>query len=194
VFGVEPTLSNTAGSLVGNVVTGVWGDVNQGSHTGEGVLATANDTVAIFGQNNSDLPTAQFQNLTTFGNASVFKTVGISGTCVIAANGNLNCTGAKSAVVPVEHGQKMVALYAVEAPENWFEDFGSGRLANGVATVALETTYAQTVNTHIEYHVFLTPKGDCNGLYVTNETAASFEVRETARRAFEYRVRLPDCR
>jgi len=161
VFGVEPTLSNTAGSLVGNVVTGVWGDVNQGSHTGEGVLATANDTVAIFGQNNSDLPTAQFQNLTTFGNASVFKTVGISGTCVIAANGNLNCTGAKSAVVPVEHGQKMVALYAVEAPENWFEDFGSGRLANGVATVALETTYAQTVNTHIEYHVFLTPKGDC---------------------------------
>jgi hypothetical protein len=58
----------------------------------------------------------------------------------------------------------MVALYAVEAPENWFEDFGSGQLANGSATVALETTYAQTVNTHIEYHVFLTPKGDCDGL------------------------------
>jgi len=194
VFGFEPTLSNTANSLFGNVVTGVWGDVNQGSNTGEGILATADDTVAILGQNNSTgLPTAMFQNVTTNSLGFVFLAKGIAGNeCAILVDGELDCTGTKSAVVPVEHGRKMVALYALEAPENWFEDFGSGRLVNGSATVALEATYAQTVNTRTQYHVFITPKGDCNGLYVTNETAASFEVRELhgghSSIAFDYRI------
>jgi len=49
-------------------------------------------------------------------------------------DGDLFCTGSKSAVVPVDNGQRQVALYAVEAPQNWFEDFGSGRLTSA-ATV-----------------------------------------------------------
>src|ERR1019366_8679796 len=52
--------------------------------------------------------------------------------------------------------------------------------------------FAQTVNSGVEYHVFLTPKGDCKGLYVTNETTDGFEVRElgggTANIAFDYRI------
>jgi hypothetical protein len=44
----------------------------------------------------------------------------------------------------------------------------------------------------MEYHVFLTPKGDCKGLYVTDETATSFVVRElgggTSSIAFDYRI------
>jgi len=157
------------------------------------MLATADDTVAIFGQNNSaSLPTAKFLNVSSEF-AEVLLAEGPAGNgCGVDGHGDLTCTGSKSAVVPVEDGQKMVALYAVEAPENWFEDFGSGQLANGVAMVSLEATYAQTVNTNIEYHVFLTPKGDCNGLYVTNETAMSFEVRELnsgrSNIAFDYRI------
>jgi hypothetical protein len=80
----------------------------------------------------------------------------------------------------------------MEAPENWFEDAGSVRLAHGSAVVQLESVFAQTVNSGVEYHVFLTPKGDCKGLYVTNETANSFEVRELgggkASIAFDYRI------
>jgi hypothetical protein len=80
----------------------------------------------------------------------------------------------------------------VQSPENWFEDFGSGSLSNGVITVALDRTFAQTVNTGIEYHVFLTPKGDCKGLYVTKENAKGFDVRElgsgTSNVAFDYRI------
>jgi len=157
------------------------------------MLATADDTVAIFGQNNSaSLPTAKFLNVASEF-AEVLLAEGPAGNgCGVDGHGDLTCTGSKSAVVPVEDGQKMVALYAVEAPENWFEDFGSGQLANGVAMVSLEATYAQTVNTNIEYHVFLTPKGDCNGLYVTNETAASFEVHELhggrSNIVFDYRI------
>jgi hypothetical protein len=112
--------------------------------------------------------------------------------CGIETNGNLYCSGSKSAVVPVDNGSRKVALYATESPENWFEDYGFGTLVNGVATVELESVFAQTINTAEGYHVFVTPKGDCRGLYVTNQTAASFEVRELgggqASVDFDYRI------
>jgi hypothetical protein len=123
----------------------------------------------------------------------VFETFSPSffGECAIDVAGNFGCTGSKSAVVPVS-GERKVALYAVEAPENWFEDFGSGSLAGGVATITLESIFAQTVNTDMEYHVFLTPKGDCKGLFVSNEKANSFEVHELAGGSsnvgFDYRI------
>ena len=83
-------------------------------------------------------------------------------------------------------------MYAVESPENWFEDVGTGTLSSGSATVALDLTFAQTVNAGIEYHVFLTPRGDCEGLYVNNETATGFEVHELrggrSNISFDYRI------
>lgn len=105
--------------------------------------------------------------------------------------GNFGATGSKSAVVALPD-DRVVALYTVESPENWFEDFGSGELKNGVATIKLDTTFAQTVSPEAGYHVFLTPKGDCDGLYVGQETATGFQVRELHRGksnvAFDYRI------
>jgi hypothetical protein len=49
---------------------------------------------------------------------------------------------------------------------------------HGASIVHLDPDYAETVNTSLEYQVFLTPYGDCKGLYVTNRTPNSFEVRE----------------
>jgi hypothetical protein len=113
------------------------------------------------------------------------------GFCWIAGNGDMACGGSDSAVVPV-YQDRMVALYAVESPENWFDEYGGGTLSDGAASVALEPTFAQTVNTTVEYHVFLTPKGDCEGLYVTNETPAGFEVHELrggrSSVAFDYKI------
>jgi hypothetical protein len=80
----------------------------------------------------------------------------------------------------------------MESPENWFEDFGGGRLQDGASTVQIDALFAQAVNTELEYRVYLTPEGDCRGLYVTNKTASSFEVRElqggTTNVSFSYRV------
>ena len=56
----------------------------------------------------------------------------------------------------------------MQSPENWFEDFGSAKLENGRVTVSIDPRFAQIVNTGVDYHVFLTPKGDCRGLYVAN--------------------------
>jgi hypothetical protein len=44
----------------------------------------------------------------------------------------------------------------------------------------------------MDYHVFLTPNGDCKGLYVAQKLPTSFVVRElgggTASIAFDYRI------
>jgi hypothetical protein len=54
--------------------------------------------------------------------------------------------------------------------------------------------FAQTVNGDVEYHVFLTPNGECEGLYVTNKTTHGFEVHELhgghTNVAFDYRIML----
>ena len=91
--------------------------------------------------------------------------------------GNFSVTGTKSAVVKTKNG-KGVTLYAVEASENWFEDFGSARLKEGKAVVQIDSTFMETVNTDVDYHVFLTPRGQCMGLYVASQKGTSFEVGE----------------
>jgi hypothetical protein len=48
------------------------------------------------------------------------------------------------------------------------------------------------VTTANGYQVFVTPKGDCKGLYITNETTNSFEIRELSGGQssveFDYRI------
>ena len=58
--------------------------------------------------------------------------------------------------------------------------------------VRLDAKFMQTVNTRQEYHVFLTPNGDCKGLYVHQKSQGSFEVRElgggNSNIKFDYRI------
>jgi hypothetical protein len=58
--------------------------------------------------------------------------------------------------------------------------------------VALDPDFIQTVNTGRDYMVIPVPNGECKGLYVTNKTPASFEVRElgggTSSIRFDYRI------
>jgi len=192
-YGQNYSASNE-GASVGFFV-GVWGDT--GVQGNWGVLGTADDGEAIVGFNNSpsDEPTAFFENdENTNSSYLVLDTYGGSygGVCTIDVSGNLHCTGTVTAVVPVANGSKKVALNAVQSPENWFEDAGSGQLSAGEAVVNIESVFGETVNTGVEYHVFLTPNGDCKGLYVAQKSAASFVVRElgggTSSIAFDYRI------
>ncbi len=187
--GVEPSVTTGAARPVA-----VWGSTNQSG--GVAVAGTADDGYAMAAANYSvGTATVRFENQEPDDDGSlVFRTIGTAfdGDCIIDVSGNLLCSGTVSGSVRVDNGQRRVALYAMQAAENWFEDAGSARLANGSAVVHMESIFAQTVNGEVEYHVFLTPKGDCKGLYVTNETADSFEVRElgggAANIAFDYRI------
>jgi hypothetical protein len=104
--------------------------------------------------------------------------------------GDLAVTGTKSAAVRHPDGSRRLT-YAVESPEAWLEDFGRGQLAAGHATVALDRDFAAVIDDG-GYHVFLTPQGDSNGLYVAAQTPEGFEVREqrdgTSDLTFSYRV------
>jgi len=173
---------------------GVFGETTSGfgtigaSDSGQGGTFVSSDAAA------ADTPTEFINNISATAGDLVWLAIGgaVGGECFTDTSGDLTCTGTKSAVVAVDKGERNVKLYAVESPKNWFEDVGSEHLSNGSAIVHLEHTFNQTVDTGVEYHVFLTPKGDCKGLYVTNETRSSFEVRElgggTANIDFDYRI------
>jgi hypothetical protein len=160
-------------------------------------FATSGGTAGVVGQVMSPNGTAGvFANLSgqglllqgISGSNSVF-TVDAGGNLTIS--GNLVVNGTKSSTAKLQDGRE-VALYAVESPENWFEDFGSGQLNKGVAFIPLDASFAQATNATVAYHVFLTPNGDSNGLYVARKTPSGFEVREhtggASSVAFDYRI------
>jgi hypothetical protein len=187
---------------------GVWGDTGySGSpdfppdwNTGyAGVLGTADNNPGgeFFSNGNFPALSAEQDDLDMSypGPSAIFLAVaggpdsGIF--CTIDTTASFYCVNGADAIV-VNSGTGKVALNSVLSTEHWFEDAGSGQLSNGSARIELDPTFARTVNTGVEYHVFLTPKGDCKGLYVTNETATGFDVHElgggSSSIAFDYRI------
>jgi hypothetical protein len=100
-------------------------------------------------------------------------------------------SGTKSAVIDHPDGSLRTA-YAVEAPESWLEDIGRARLQKGAARVEVDGDFAALSGIGDDYHVFLTPEGPSNGLYVADRSSAGFEVREQGDGAsdisFSYRI------
>jgi hypothetical protein len=178
---------------------GVWGDTGGAEGKVVGVFASADSNTALLAVNSDstgDFPAMVVQNDTTATHNPVFQTSSpgtYSGSrhCTIDTSANLTCTGVLSGSIQGDAGRQ-TAVYAMQSAENWLEDAGSGQLSNGSARIELDPAFARTVNAGIDYHVFLTPKGDCKGLYVTNETTTGFEVRElsggTSSIAFDYRI------
>jgi hypothetical protein len=190
VYGQNGSLSSTGLSRLGN--SGVAGDAGGTTAGNVGVLGTADNGVAgEFANNSAALYTLNVTNLNSAGYPFIASTAGGS-FCQVDNKGNLGCTGAKNALVPLDGGKRKVALSAIESPKNWFEDFGSAQLVGGAAVVSLDPDFMQTVNTEMDYQVFPVPNGDCRGLYVTNKMASSFEVRElgggNSSVRFDYRI------
>jgi hypothetical protein len=194
VLGYYPYSLSGEGAFYGQYFPGigVQGDTNQ-LH-GTGVLATADDGIGALIANNSPdgYSTLDVENNDTTGNSYVFGAFNIhNGTqCNINYSATLTCDGGTAVSNSV--GDRKVLTYGVQSAENWIEDFGSGQLSAGSAHISLEPTFAATVNTGEEYHVFLTPRGDSEGLYVTNTGADGFDVKEShgghSAVGFDYRI------
>jgi len=221
VLGINNATSGNAYGVNGTTATsgfgaGVAGAVFATSGTAFGVFGqtTSPDGAAVFGAANSTsgnpVSVVGFLDSNDGGVAGQFVAhkgaglilQGLSGTNFnqvfsVDANGNLHITGnltvdgTKSSTAMLQSGRE-VALYAVESPENWFEDFGSAELKGGVAWVPLDSSFAEATNAAITYHVFVTPNGDSNGLYVARKAPTGFEVREHGSSgsnvAFDYRI------
>jgi hypothetical protein len=151
---------------------------------GSGVRGMTEAGIAIMGEASSDSATLAGIGVAGYANNGV----GVWGECAnaktgfagifmgnVRINGDLELNGAKAAIVPFPDGS-VRRLYCVESPESWFEDFGESRLEGGKAEVRIDPDFAAIV--HGDYHVFLTPNGESNGLYVSRRTRKSFTVRE----------------
>jgi hypothetical protein len=200
LYGLSPNVgvygSASGSSILGTGYgpAGVWGDTGGEAGHFVAVQGTADGNTGGYFVNNSQCCWTLLA-VNQYGSDSSIAVFGAYGNnsgagCSIDGAGDLSCTGSDTAVAPA--GAQKVSLYATHATEDWFEDAGSGQLLNGSTRVDLDPTFAQTVNTGVSYHVFLTPSGDCKGLYVSQKSATSFEVRElgggTSDIAFDYRI------
>ena len=201
VFGQSEATDGTGVFGLGSAATGnargVYG--SSISTSGMGVVGVANATTGstngVFGQANSPSGIAVhgFATATTGTNFGVYGQSDSTSGYGVYYSGGLAGTGTKSAIVETDdYGWRH--LYAVESPQNWFEDFGQATLAAGEAVVPIEPIFAQTVNLDLPYHVFLTPMGQC-ALYVADKSPSSFTVRALegagCEITFDYRIIAP---
>ncbi|MEZ4802762.1 MAG: hypothetical protein R2797_08305 [Gelidibacter sp.] len=73
-------------------------------------------------------------------------------------------------------------LFSPEAPEILFEDYGTGKLVNGVANIIIDPILRDAIYVDDKHplKVFIQLEGDCNGVFVTNKSANGFTVKELA--------------
>jgi hypothetical protein len=172
---------------VGNAGPGVYGQ----SNSGVGTIGTSGSNIGVYG--------ASSQNVGVFGDADVNTAVmgrtgagiGVYGTATrpqqggraavfdgtVLVNGPFTVVGGpKSAGVEHPDGSYR-RVYCQESPEPWFEDFGTARLVDGRAEVALDPDFDAVVKGD-DYLVFTMPEGDCKGLYVSRKGPHRFVVEE----------------
>ncbi len=194
VIGVTTATTGNAfgvfGQSIGTSGNGVFGYASAPSGSTIGVAGVVESPTGTAGRFVASAGSGLIlQGVSGSSGTNVVFTVDANGNLDIS--GNLTVAGSKSARVKLQDGRE-VALYAVESPENWFEDFGTAQLQAGTTRISFEAEFLQTVDTAADYHVFLTPNGDCRGLYIARKTRGGFEVRELgggkSSLAFDYRI------
>jgi hypothetical protein len=87
--------------------------------------------------------------------------------------------GAVSTLVKDLNGDMRV-MACPESPEVLFQDFGRGKLVKGVAHITLDPIFSKNikVDTTHPLNAIIQLRGNCNGVYVTNETSTGFDVVE----------------
>ncbi|TAL50115.1 hypothetical protein EPN81_03795 [Patescibacteria group bacterium] len=178
--GYDPNNDATAAALYGEATAasgfsmGAWGETFSSTNGASGVRGVANVTSGtVYGVH------GESKSAAGYGVYSV---------------GDLGVTGDKSAIVYTE-SQGPSKMYAVEATETWFEDFGFGQLQNGYAKISFDPLYLETVmiDSAHPYHVFLQSYDALTGSSLTVRKGQGFiEVVDTVNLqssvAFSYRV------
>ena len=91
----------------------------------------------------------------------------------IIGNGNV------STIVDGVDGNKKI-MFAPEAPEVLFEDYGTGKLNQGEAYIKIDPNFSNNILVDQKHplKVFVQLEGACNGVYITQKTAEGFLVKE----------------
>lgn len=162
---------------------GVYGFANGtgGSHITAGVFGDSNTTYGLVGRTTA----AGYSGLTGITSTPGVAALAASATTTAAYAAYFSgktvvqgdfyvVSGGKFAAVPHQDGTYR-GMYATEAPEPWFEDFGEGTVVNGKADVKIDPEFAALIHTG-DYHAFLTEHGGYNGLHTTTKGPGGFTV------------------
>lgn len=172
-IGVFGHASNTTGTKNGGVFTSEHGAAGTADNP-YAYLAGSNGTLTYGGYFDAN------QDNTNNGGGN---NVGEDYAYVGVVNGNTTYkilgNGSVSTIVKDENNERRI-LFAPEAPEILFQDYGVGQLKNGVATITLDPVLSKNifVDENHPLKVFIQLEGDCNGVYVTSKTATGFIVKE----------------
>lgn len=100
------------------------------------------------------------------GNTTNFKIIGYGAVSTIVSSDKENDT-------------KKI-MFAPEAPEVLFEDYGTGQLTNGSVKINIDPIFAKNIFVDEKHplKVFIQLEGDCNGVFVTNKSNNGFTVKE----------------
>lgn len=106
----------------------------------------------------------------------------------VTITGNLMTSEPKPAQIERPNGLPPLLLFAREAPESRFEDFGTVALVGGRATVTLDPIFREATEVSKDYHVFLTPQDGSAQVAVQARRADSFTIIGSADVSVAYNI------
>lgn len=126
--------------------------------------------------------------------SSFYGNVNISGGNVDISGGNLTvhkdfmCTGTKKRIVDTEN-YDIRSQYCYETASPMFGDIGTAQTdETGECYISIDDIFAETVNTGIEYQVFLQKEGQ-GDLWVEEKTPTYFTVKGTENLKFSWEIK-----
>ena len=126
--------------------------------------------------------------------SSFYGNVNISGGNVDISGGNLtvhkdfSCTGTKKRIVDTEN-YDIRSQYCYETATPMFGDIGTAQTdETGECYISIDDIFAETVNTSIEYQVFLQKEGQ-GDLWVEEKTPTYFTVKGTENLKFSWEIK-----
>jgi hypothetical protein len=135
------------------------------------------DMIHVF-NNHQPIPT-EVMKLSGAGNLTITGKIFTAGSC-------------SSGCAQTGPNARRIVSYVPSESRPSIEDFGKAQLVGGRAYVRIDAAFANVIDSNSDYLVFITPEGDSRGLYITQKSAAGFEVRENgggrSNLAFDYRV------
>ena len=202
VSGTTKTGFGIAGAASGSGGIGLQGVANGFEGYGLYAASSGSDGVGAFGADESDSSGAVGVLASSYINTALYAS-SQSGPAIVTNNGEEDTMSVDSQgnvivlgnlTVDGSIAQHSTTKPAISSPGRGeqIESVGDSRLSGGSAYVRIDPQFQEQLAPSAPYHVFITPDGDCRGLYVTGKTNAGFTVRELqggrAGIAFDYRI------
>ena len=123
----------------------------------------------------------------TIGKNNVTNSIRLYGSTTI--NGDLRVTGEKNRIVNTEwYGKRLMYSYEMTSPI--FGDIGTAETdENGECIIYIDDIFYETINSGIEYHVFLQKEGE-GDVWVDSKQQTYFSVRGTSNLKFSWEIKV----